>query len=153
MSKFFLRTQTPVVELKVVAVDSSGMEDSAVFGWKRHSYQEGLDLLKEWFTLATGAKSDSEMINNPKVTGFVWKHVLYIKGLELVDDKGAVMLRIEDTRTAGDSPDLWGKESDCLSWISSAMQQSSPWWSAITSSLVDSFTNQQSETGVKNSKR
>lgn len=142
MTQFFLRTQTPTVEIKATAEDAAGKTDSCVIGWLRPSAAEGEALLTEWQEMLKAEQvSEDSLFESERIREFLSSRISYIKDVQLVDEKGAAAFKITDTRKAAENSSTWGDEENCLAWLLSLFLTSAPWWDAFMTGMLSSFTN------------
>lgn len=147
--EFFLKTQTPTVELKVTAIDASGAKDSCFVGWKRPSAEEGGKLLEEWIALLDNTVEDSAFYaTDHPIQQFLRSRIVYIRDYQFVNAEGKPAFRLKDTRTAQENSSAWGEAENCLPWLLDLFLTSSPWWSAFSEALVSSLSNR--DTSAKN---
>ena len=141
--QFFIKTQTPVVELKVTATDASGQKDSCLTGFKRHSTEESEQLLKDWIELLENEQES--FYSSEAIADFIAEQVSYIKNYQLVDAEGKPALKIADTRTAQNDSPAWGASENCLPWLLGLFLDSAPWRDAFSTALVTALTNRSAE--------
>lgn len=152
----YVKLQTPSIELKVSAKDSSGKTDSIIVGFKRYELSIAEKKIKELVSAwESSIKEDASDADKLTFEIFVRNEILYLKNLKLtlVDDKSVEReLAISDTRTAKIYEGLWDTPDACLSVLVNLYLSSAPYRLSLLTALQKAFLNADFEAAeAKNS--
>jgi len=129
--QFYIKLQTPTVELPVTATDASGKTETIQVGFKRYS----LDQLEAKFNETTDL-TESDM-------DFLTKEIIYIKNgtLEVYDDgKYLEDFIVKDTREV-EPNEFFQDTKDALVVLLGYYLNSSPWKDALIAAYTNSVKN------------
>jgi len=145
MTQLYVKLQTPCIEIKVKAKDSSGAVDALLVGFKRYESKKAtkeLTILQGLFEDQMG-KQDED-IDTTELDIYIKSQVIYIKqaNLILLDEEGKQStLVVPDTRKAKQVADRWESSEDCLDVLLSLYLASAPWRLAFNGSLQKALAN------------
>ena len=155
MTRLYVKLQTPTIEIKVKAKDSSGMMDKLTVGFKRYEATESahqLKLLQGLFEDQVG--KDNDDIDTAELDSFIKGQIVYILQANLIlvgDDGKESSLSVLDTRKAKPVADRWESSEDCLDVLLDLYLASSPWRSAFNDALQKALVNMEYVEGaIKN---
>jgi len=177
--KFFVKLQSPSVELKVQAQDCTGIKDNIVVGFKRYDIIKSkakaeqlqdlqtqlylntmVDLAEQYKlvnidneTKASAAPRISEEEALESISQFIKDEILYIKDVNLtVEDNGiAKELKIADTRSAKPNEPLWATPEECLSVLVDSFLESAPYRGSLIAAQQKALANVDIKDGeIKN---
>lgn len=141
--EIYIGLQTPSIELKIKAMDSSGQQESLFAGYQRADSEESEKLLESYNSIVAHEDFGNAMAE-AELFPAMRERILYLRDVQLLtvkDDKLVPFLKVPDTRRAKDNADLWGDADNCLSFLLDMYLRSTPWRSAFIEGYMDSLVN------------
>ena len=148
-TKLFIKLQTPTIELKLTAKDSSGVSDSFFAGFKRYDLDDAQKKIEQLEAVFSSAK-ETASLNQKELNSFIKNEVIYLKGitLELANEDGSFKnYPIADTRTAKPYEGLWESPEECLAVLLDMYLSSAPYRLSFITALNKALFNAEYSDG------